>query len=332
MSITLLFGCCQIETTCLEMEESRHFFTQVLGGGPIEQELANQIDTIAPHTAYRCDHIGLGDAVFQLNQPDPAMIFNGHKSIHQAYLDSVGPSVTNLNFFVDDHAHARELLTGLGAPIHLDGPSSAAPALADYGPDNSRAGGDERPFMFVGTRGLIGLDLEIMEPNFHRFVAQSAQYPAYVQPRPQVGDGNILLQRLHIVVKSLEEVFANLTRIFTPASRSKPYSYREGPSGRSFRVGLGGIEIEYSEPRRSTGPLADALDRTGPGIATIAFAARDIAAILRRARGRVDIATEPDWLGTGIGDRPAALLASRAIIGFDTVLEPWSAEPFPDAG
>lgn len=111
MAITLLYSCCQIETSARSLDAVRTFFCDALGAFPIEQELARQIDGIAPGTNYRCDHVGLGQAVFQINQPDPAMVFNGHPSIHQAYLDSVGPCVTNLNFFIDDHVHAHDLLT-----------------------------------------------------------------------------------------------------------------------------------------------------------------------------------------------------------------------------
>jgi len=185
MAITLLFGCCQIETTARSLDEARGFFMQALGAQPIEQELAGQIDSIAPGTNYGCDHVGLGEAVFQINQPDPAMVFNGHPSVHQAYLDRVGPSVTNLNFFVDDWRHAKELLMGLGAPLHIEGPSDAAPALGDYGPENTRPGAGERPFMFLGAREFIGLDMELMEPNFLHFSEQQVQHPAFVHPRPE---------------------------------------------------------------------------------------------------------------------------------------------------
>lgn len=331
MGITLLYGCAQIETTARDIAAARAFFYDVLGAGPIEQELAKQIDGIAPGTDYRCDHVGLGEAVFQLNQPDARMVFNGHPSIHHTYLDRFGSCVTNLNFFVDDHQHAKALLAGLGAAVHIEGPSSAAPALADYGPGNTRTGADTRPFLFMGTRHLIGLDLEIMEPNFLRFADQTVQYPAFVQPRPRVDDGNLLLKRLRIVVPDLENTHDQLTAIFTPGCRSKPYAFREGPLGRAFRVGLGGMEIEYCQPRTARGVLAEMLDRSGPGVVAIDFAARESDAALARADGAAAIGDEPDWLG--IGDRPARhLLASRDPIGFDTVFEPWNAYEFSAGG
>ena len=236
MGISLLYGCCQIETCARSLDDVRRFMGDVLGGGPIEQELARQIEQLIPDTGYGCDHIDLGEAVFQINQPARGMEYEGQKSTHQAYLDSVGPCVTNLNYFIDDHVHAKQLLSGMGAPTYLEGPSSAARALADYGPENTRPGGDERPFLFMGTRELIGFDLEIMEPNFLRFSEQTAQYPAFVHPRPQAGDDNLLLERLRVLVPDLEKTYQNLQTIFAPASRSMPYAFRPGSLGKAFRI------------------------------------------------------------------------------------------------
>jgi hypothetical protein len=319
VAISLLHGCCQIETSARDLAAVRSFMVEVLGAGPIEQELAAQIARIVPDDDYRIDHIDCGQAVFQVNQPAPGMTYNNQKSTHQAYLDSIGPCVTNLNFFIDDHRHAHELLTGMGAETRITGPSSAARALADYGLDNTRPGADERPFLFMGTRQLIGLDLEIMEPNFLRFSEQTAQYPAFVQPRPQTGDGNLLLQRLRLVVPDLDETQANLERIFTPGSRSKPYAFRAGSQGKAFRIGLCGIELEYCQPLGGGGKLAELLDRYGPGVVTIEFAARDPQAVLDRCR--TSVAEEPDLLG--IANEPGRWqIASRDLLGFDVVLEP----------
>lgn len=322
MAITLLYGCCQIESSARDLDAVRGFMLEVLGAGPIEQELAAQITEIVPDEGYHVDHIDCGQAVFQVNQPAPGMMYNGQKSTHQAYLDSIGPCVTNLNFFIDDHRHAHALLTGLGAETRIEGPSSAARALADYGPANTRPGGDERPFLFMGTRHLIGLDLEIMEPNFLRFSEQTVQYPAFVQPRPRTGDGNLLLQRLRLVVPDLEDVQANLVRIFTPGSRSTPYAIREGAHGTAFRITLGGIELEYCQPLPRDGELAELLDRYGPGVVAIEFAAGDPQAVLGRCPAKVS--EEADLLGNG--DQPKRWrIASRDLLGFDVVLEPASA-------
>jgi hypothetical protein len=314
LTITLLYGCCQVETCTRNLDETRTFMIDVLGSGPIEQPLAKEISELIPGDDYDVDHIDCGEAVFQINRPFPSMTFNGQKSVHQAYLDRIGPCVTNLNFFIDDHAHARELLTSLGAEVHIEGPSSVARALADYGPDNTRPGGDTRPFLFLGTRHLIGLDLEIMEPNFLHFTRQSVQFPAFVQPRPRTGDGNLLLRRLMIATPDIEETYAKLVKIFAPASRSKSYHVQESESAKSFRVGLGGIEIEYCEPRSSAGELAQFLERFGPGVMAIAFGARHPEHIVEKCAARRVSVTEDSsphrWV-----------VASRAITGFDTVLE-----------
>jgi hypothetical protein len=216
----------------------------------------------------------------------------------------------------------------MGAATHIEGPSSAARALADYGPGNTRPGADERPFLFMGTRDLIGLDLEIMEPNFLRFAEQTAQYPAFVQPRPPVGDGNLLLQRLRILVPDLDRTAANLAAIFTPGSCSRPYAYREGSLGRAFRVWLGGIEIEYCQPAGSGGALARHLEQFGPGVAAIEFAARDLDAALARGRGKAEVAEEADHLGLA-GATRRTRIACREPIGFDVVLEPLQDRRFP---
>ena len=178
----------------------------------------------------------------------------------------------------------------------------------------------------MGTRHLIGLDLEIMEPNFIHFCEQTVQYPAFVHPRPKTGDGNLLLNRIRIVVPDIEKTWENLVAIFNPGSRSAAFAYREGALGQAFRVALGGIEIEYCQPVSRTGALAAALDEYGPGVLTIEFSAQDIDVALEHARGRVAIEAEPDWLAPGT--RPSRhMLASRDPLGFDTVIEAAAGSP-----
>jgi hypothetical protein len=161
---------------------------------------------------------------------------------------------------------------------------------------------------------LIGLDLEIMEQNFLHFTKQSVQFPAFVQPRPRTGDRNLLLQRLVIVMPDIKETYANLVKVFAPASRSKPYALSESESAKSFRVGLGGMEIEYVEPRSSESEVAQFLERFGPGVMAIVFGARDPERIVEKCKARHVRVTE---------DRSPRrwLVASRNIVGFDIVLE-----------
>jgi len=319
VSISLLYGCCHVETCTTDLDAARACFSDTLGAGPIEQELAKQIDSIAPGTRYRCDHVGVGEAVFQINQPDPEMVYNGHPSIHQSYLDRIGPCVTNLNFFIDDYAHARQLLESMGAATHIEGPSDAVDALADYGRGNTREGGDSRPFLFMGTRDLIGFDLEIMEPNFLRFNEQSRQYPAFVHPRPESGGIDLRLRRLRVVVGDLDATRANLARMFTPACCSRPYASREGRLGSAFCVWLGGLEIEYFQPHGSTGRLADLYASFGPGVLAILFDSDDIESALARCRGKSAAFEETDLLGMS-GPTGRYQIDSRDPIGFDVVL------------
>ncbi len=285
-----------------------------LGATQIEQQLAGQIGELFPAGGYRVDHLDCGRAMFQLNEPSPSIVYLGQRSIHQRYLDQIGNCVTNLNFFVDDIVHAQQLLTGLGAPIHLQGPSSAARCLADYGPDNTRPGAEQRQFYFIGSRQLVGFDLELMEPNFLHFSQQSVQYPCFVQPRPTSGDQNLELLRLIVVVPDLKATYHNLLTIFAPASRSQPYAYQQDSEGAAFRIGLGGIELEYREPRHSHGYLAEQLTQYGPGIIAIAFATRDMDGALRSLHETVVPAQT-----SSIGGRYR--IRCRQVTGFDVVLE-----------
>lgn len=321
MAITLLYGCCQIELSVADLDRARAFMEGVLGAGRIEQQLAQEIGALFPDGGYRVDHLDCGEAVFQLNEPSPSILYKGQTSVHQTYLDSIGPCVSNLNYYIDDYVHAHELLTSLGAATRIEGPSSAARSLADYGPENTKPGADARPFLFMGTRHLIGLDLELMEPNFLRFTKQTAQYPCFVHPRPMTGDDNLRLQRLRIVVGDLEETYRNLVVLFTPASRSKPYAMREGSQGKAFRIGLGGIEVEYCQPRSANGDLALLLNRYGAGVVSIEFGARNPDRVLANAdKASVAIKPEADLLGFG-APLPGWQLAGRDQVGFDVVLD-----------
>lgn len=333
MSITLLFGCGQIEMTVRDLQAASAFMESVLGAGEIEKQLAKEINQLFPNGELKVAHYDCGEATFQFNQPSRAADYRGQTSVHQAYLDRVGPCVTNLNFFVDDSIHAHELLTAMGAETYLEGPSSAAPCLADYGPENTRPGAESRKFYFIGSRHLIGLDFEMMEPNFQRFTKQKVQYPCFVQPRPEASDRNLRLLRVTIVVADLEETYRNLVKLFAPASRSKAYDVRMGSLARAFRIGLGGIELEYCQLLSEGGVLADRLHRDGPGVVAIEFGARDLDLVLQRVRGSTlhDFMEESDALGGEVlrSNCGRYRIASRDLIGFDVVLEQLDERLFP---
>ncbi|HET9731705.1 MAG TPA: VOC family protein [Acidimicrobiales bacterium] len=318
--ITLLHGCFHVELTVGDLESARDFMTDVLGAGPIEQRLAAEIQALLPRSGYRVDHLDCGQATFQVNQPPAASgSYRGSKSVHQANLERIGPCVSNLNFYVDDIAHAQAMLSGLGAAIRTEGPSTAVPSLADYGPTNTRVGGDDRPFLFMGTRDLIGLDLEIMEPNFQRFAEQTAQYPCFSRPEAPRPGGALRLERLQIAVPDLHSTYRNLVQIFAPASLSQPSQPEDQSKARAFRVWLGGIELEYLRPSGQGEAVAAFLQQYGPGVMTIEFSACDPAGIASRSRTDWSLASDRH-LDPNDDLRSTWLIRSREVVGFDVGL------------
>jgi hypothetical protein len=331
MGVTLLYGCGQIEGCVRDMRATSAFLKCVLEAGEIEQQLAREICDLVRDSGHEIVHFDCGEAVFQLDQPTARLIRQNQKSIHQSYLERIGPCITNLYYYVDDVKYAHDLMNAMGAPTYIEGPSTAVPSLTDYGPENTREAGESRNFYFMGTRHLIGLDLEFMEPNFKRFHNQSVQYPAFITPRPANGDRNLKLLRLRIVVENLEDTYDNLVKLIAPASRSKAYDLRKGSSGRSFRMCIGGIELEYCEPVLATGMLADHLNQYGPGVMAIDFGARDLDIALERARGlqRAVINEAENLLGEPGGERGRNRILSRDLMGFDVVLEQLDERLFP---
>ena len=234
----------------------------------------------------------------------------------------MGPCVTNLNYYVDDIANARRVLSDLGAQVHMEGPSSIVSTLSEFGPDNTRPGSETRKFLYMGARHLIGFDLEIMEPNFLHFAQQTRQYPCFCRPHCDVTADGLRLERLRVAVDDLAETLENLNRILTPSSRSKPYAARRGRDADSFRIGVGGIELEYCAPLSKSAPLGRHLDRYGSGVVTAEFTALASSAVLHRARsGSSPFATEAiNFVGEeGLPERWQ--LAGREIVGFDIVIE-----------
>jgi catechol 2,3-dioxygenase-like lactoylglutathione lyase family enzyme len=319
MSITLLYGCFHIELAVRDLDAARGFMETALGAAVIEQKLAGDLRALVPD-GYLIDHVDCGSATFQLNQPSRGLAA-ARRSIHQHYLDEVGPCVTNLNFYVDDIAHARALLSDRGAETVMEGPTSIVNALSDYGPVNTRPGPETRRFLYLGSRQLIGFDLEIMEPNFLRFADQTAQQPCFVGPRPGSGLG-LRLQRLTIAVPDLATTYRNLLDLLAPGSRSTPYAERQTVRARAFRITVGGIELEYCQPLGTRGPLAAHLARYGSGVIAIAFGAADLGAVIERVRvdGSIRVSGALDLVGDGHADRRWQL-PSRELLGFDIVLE-----------
>jgi catechol 2,3-dioxygenase-like lactoylglutathione lyase family enzyme len=333
MSISLLYGCCHVELSVRDLDEACGFLETALGATPVEQALADDLRALVPD-GYGIEHLECGQATFQLNQPPggDAAATGGRRPVHQRYLDDVGPYVTDLNFYVDDIGHARDVLTRLGAETLMEGRSTMARSLADYGPANTRPGGDARPFLYLGARSLVGFDLELMEPNFERFADQTAQVPCFVEPRPASAVPGLRLRRLDIAVPDLDAAYRNLVEIVTPGSRSNPYAVDAGSLARTFRITLGGIGLQYWAPTAASGPIARHLAGFGPGVVDIAFGAPDVRSVLERlpAEGAVAVAPAESLLG----DEPPAdrwQLASRALVGFDIVVERLDDHPFAAA-
>lgn len=168
-----------------------------------------------------------------------------------------------------------------------------------------------------------------MEPNLNRFSEQGAQHPCFVHPRPATGDGSLKLLRLRLVMPDLEAAYDNLVRIFAPASRSNPYQVRRGGSSRTFRIGLGGLELEYRQPLSAASALSRELEQFGPGVIGVDFAAREPEVVAERARVRsFDVTTAEDD-GEAVAVPPPARwrIASRSLTGFDVGLERFQASP-----
>jgi catechol 2,3-dioxygenase-like lactoylglutathione lyase family enzyme len=331
MSISLLYGCCHVELSVRDLDEACGFLEATLGATPVEQALADDLRALVPD-GYGIEHLECGQATFQLNQPPGDAATGGRRSVHQRYLDEVGPCVTDLNFYVDDIGQARDVLTRLGAETLMEGRSTMARSLADYGSANTRPGGDARPFLYLGARTLIGFDLELMEPNFERFADQTAQVPCFVGPRPAGAVAGLCLRRLDVAVADLDAAYRNIVEIVTPGSRSNPYAVDAGARAKTFRITLGGIELQYWEPAAASGPIARHLADFGPGVVDIVFGAPDVRSVLERLpdRGAVAIAPAESLLG----DEPPAdrwQLASRSLVGFDIVVERLDDHPFAAA-
>jgi catechol 2,3-dioxygenase-like lactoylglutathione lyase family enzyme len=335
VSITLLYGCFQIELVVRDLDAARAFMERVLGAAPVEQEFARDLRTLLPEGC-GIDHVDCGGGTFQLNMaPTPAArgsqadeigvefdVRGNDLGVHARYLYEVGPCVTNLNFYVDDVVHAREMFSARGAQTLIEGPSTIVKTLAYYGPSNTRPDGDKRPFLFMGTRPLIGFDFEFMEPNFLHFADQSAQLPCFVGHRPGAGVEGLRLHRLTVGVPDLADTYKNLVDMFTPASRSNPYAIRQGSAAAAFRITLGGIELEYCQPLRADSALAEYLERCDRGVVWAEFGVPSLGSVLERVPADAPwrVTDDADLVGEDHSYRRCRI-ASREVVGFDVVLE-----------
>lgn len=113
----------------------------------------------------------------------------------------------------------------------------------------------------------------------------------------------------------------SLELLFSPACRSKPYAYQEGSLAKSFRITLGGIEIEYCQVLVDHGYLSGVLSRTGIGVAAIEFTADNIADVVGRATSEPAVCFEEGFDPLRIGTSGKSYrVGCRSTTGFDVVL------------
>ena len=100
------------------------------------------------------------------------------------YPDQLGPDrggkrVTTYGCFHIEYdiTHARGLLRGLGVEALMQGPGLDRPNVRRLRPGQHLAQWRQATGPVHGIQQLIGFDLEIMEPNFKRFVDQIGQGP-----------------------------------------------------------------------------------------------------------------------------------------------------------
>ncbi|MCF2532542.1 hypothetical protein [Yinghuangia soli] len=286
MTIRLESNCLQIESAVRDVPAACAAFEEILGAGPIEQELVRRISGVV----LDIDHRGCGDAMFQFCSPLVDTIFTAEE------LRRVGPSVTNLTFFVADAAGTRDLLAAEGAATRMAWQTMPGSWQQLLGPGNAKPDEDLAPGFFMGTRHLFGFDFEFSEAPWYDVAAQSYMHPAFTYPRPAIADKVRRLERLRVLVDDIGHYTGNLLRLVDAGDRTGVYAHREDEAVRSARIALRGLELEYVQPL-AAGPLRDRLAERGPAVTTAVFSADPAAGL------------------------PPAAFATTGILGFDIEVE-----------
>lgn len=257
MSIVLATNCLQIEMAVPDVRVACTRFEHTLGAVPIEEELVRRISGVV----LDIDHRDCGGAVFQFCSP----LIDDIPAAHE--LRRIGPCVTNLTFFLDDAAGAQRELEAAGAVTRLQWRMGGS-WLKLLGEGNARRVEELADGYFVGTRSLFGFDLEFSEPPWIDPAKQRYMCPAFTSPRPQ-SDGRVeRLHRLRVEVDDLDRYVGNVVRLIDERSRTPVYGERVTTRGRTARIALRGLELEYVE---SAGGVAE------PGITTAVFGVADLA-------------------------------------------------------
>jgi len=245
----------------------------VLGAHQDEQSIADEVRALFPRapTTSTISTAARGcSSSMSRRVPD----FDGQKGSQTTSTASVR-AVTNLNFFIDDEDHAHELLTAMGAQDPHRGAKRRVKVPGRLRPDNTpRRRQAQVPLH--GTRHLIGLDLEIMEPNFNTFIKQTVQQPCFCTIRAQERRQSPA-HRLRLVVPNLEQAIRKFGKDF-PARLPQQFLQLPGRvPGRALPHRLRGIELEYCQPLTKQGQLAEQLGARGAWMVAVEFGARDAA-------------------------------------------------------
>lgn len=287
---------------------------RTLGARRVEQKLVKAITGVV----LDIDHMGCGGAVFQfcgvIDKTQP----------HQRYLEQIGPSVTNLNFGVDDVPQAEALLTAAGGRTLTKFHLSLMPWDELLGPGNAKPAEEMSDGIFADTHDQIGFDLEYSESPLKSAPWQQG-LATHTARRPD--DRIQRLLRLRVMVHDLDACLDRVQRLFSPNCRSTVYQAWSSATAKSARIRLSGLELEYCQPLSNEGPWHDYLEQFEQGISTAVFLVKDLKATVAAMDPEALAQARGKYLGCQDSGRnryaPAATayrLKAKDILGFDIEL------------
>jgi hypothetical protein len=298
MTVRLETQCAQIETVVHDVPRACRWFEEVLGATPIEQDVVKRITGVV----LDIDHRDCGDGMFQF-----CSVITDDMP-HRWFIDTLGPCVTNLNFFVDDAEQAHDLLAAAGATTKIDVPIGRG-LRALLGPEISRTEEEIGQLYFMGTWPLFGFDLEFTTRPWRDGTEQHVFHPAFTYPRPASEQRVERLAGLRVVLEDIDSAVGRLGALIDPGSRSSPVPGPATATERTTTVRLHDLELRYTQPLSARSPYHAALE-AGGGIVAAIFRTSDPHAIVD---GISDVGVE--WLDNG------PRIASRQVLGFDVELE-----------
>jgi hypothetical protein len=298
VTIGLATQCAQIEMVVRDVPRACAWFEQVLGAVPIEQRVVQRITGVV----LDIDHRDCGDAMFQF-----CSVITDDMP-HRRFIDTYGPCVTNLNFFMDDADRAAEELSAAGADTKLDLPIGAGLA-ALLGPELARPEEEMRRLYFMGTWPLFGFDLEFTNRPWRDDVEQDVFFPSFTYPRPTTNERVNRLTALRVVVDDVDRTIDNIVTLIDPGSRSEPYGESTSTGERSVSIRLRDLELRCTQVLEDSCCYAERA-RLGGGIVAAVFSVDGVESIVADATN-VEVDRRDQRLR----------LASREIVGFDVELE-----------